>query len=48
VTLHEFATFGGTGAAAFEADGKLFLAVSNSLTAEVRFRQDTIIYQLTV
>jgi len=48
VTLHEFATFGGTGAAAFEADGQLFLAVSNSLTAEVRFRQDTIIYQLTV
>jgi hypothetical protein len=42
----EFPTFGGTDATAFDADGKRFLAVSNSLTPDVRFRQDSIIYQL--
>lgn len=40
-----FPTFGGTDATAFEADGTLHLAVSNSLTADIRFRQDTIIYR---
>jgi EPTP domain len=44
VPVEEFATAGGTDAAVFHADGKLFLAVSNSLTPEVRFRTDTIIY----
>jgi hypothetical protein len=44
----EFPTFGGTDAAAFEADGKRFLAVSNSLTADVRFRQDSAIYELNL
>ena len=34
--VQEFATFGGTDAATFRADGELFLAVSNSLTADVR------------
>jgi hypothetical protein len=43
--IEEFATFGGTEASAFEQDGGLFLAVSNSLTPEVRFRQDSIIYR---
>jgi hypothetical protein len=47
-TLHEFATFGGTGAAAFRADGALFLAVSNSLTPQIRFREDTVIYRLAL
>jgi hypothetical protein len=42
--VEEFATAGATDAAAFRADGRLFLAVSNSLTPEVRFRTDTIIY----
>ncbi|MDB6084422.1 MAG: hypothetical protein JWN43_2303 [Gammaproteobacteria bacterium] len=46
--IHEFATFGGTNAAAFEADGQLFLAVSNSLTPDIRFREDTIIYRMTL
>jgi len=46
VTLEEFATFGGTDAAAFEMDGERFLAVSNSLTREIRFREDTVIYRL--
>lgn len=40
-----FPTFGGTDATAFEADGVRYLAVSNSLTADIRFRQDTIVYR---
>ena len=48
VRIHEFATFGGTDAAAFEADGERFLAVSNSLTPDIRFRQDTVIYRLAL
>lgn len=40
----EFVTTGGTDAAVFRADGQLYLAVSNSLTPDVRFRTDTIIY----
>jgi EPTP domain len=44
VLVEEFATAGATDAAAFHADGKLYLAVSNSLTPDVRFRTDTIIY----
>lgn len=40
----EFATAGGTDAAVFRADQQLYLAVSNSLTPDVRFRTDTIIY----
>jgi hypothetical protein len=45
VLVEEFPTAGGTDAAVFSADGTLFLAVSNSLTADVRFRADTIIYR---
>jgi EPTP domain len=44
--IEQFPTFGGTDAAAFTADGQQFLAVANSLTADVRFRQDTLIYRL--
>jgi EPTP domain len=43
--IEEFATAGGTDAATFRDDGTLFLAVSNSLTPDVRFRTDTIIYR---
>jgi hypothetical protein len=43
--VEEFATFGGTEATPFEEGGTMFLAVSNSLTPEVRFRQDSIIYR---
>ena len=42
----EFATSGGTDAAWFVADGEMFLAVSNSLTPDIRFRADTVIYRL--
>ena len=45
VLVQEFPTAGGTDAAVFSADGTLFLAVANSLTADVRFRTDTIIYR---
>ena len=45
-TVLEFPTFGGTDAAAFEADGRHYLAVSNSLTPDIRFRQDMVIYQV--
>jgi len=45
VLVEEFPTAGGTDAAVFSADGKLFVAVSNSLTVDVRFRTDTIIYR---
>ena len=43
--IEEFATSGGTDAAFFSANGKQFIAVSNSLTIDVRFRTDTIIYR---
>jgi len=46
--IEEFPTFGGTDASAFTAGGQLYLAVSNSLTADVRFRQDTIIYRVAL
>ncbi|MFM0285945.1 hypothetical protein [Paraburkholderia megapolitana] len=43
--VEEFPTSGGTDAATFSVDGQRYLAVSNSLTADVRFRTDTIIYK---
>lgn len=45
--VEEFPTNGGTDAHAFQADGTWFLAVSNSLTPDIRFRTDTIIYRFT-
>ena len=43
----EFATSGGTDATAFTVDGVRYLAVANSLTRDVRFRQDSVVYRLT-
>ena len=43
----EFPTAGGTDAATFTVAGQNYLAVSNSLTPEVRFRTDSIIYRFT-
>jgi EPTP domain-containing protein len=43
--LEQFPTAGGTDAAVFEVDGAPYLAISNSLTPEVRFRTDTVIYR---
>jgi hypothetical protein len=42
-----FDTTGGTDAAAFDADGVRYLAVSNSLDESLRFRADTRIYRFT-
>jgi hypothetical protein len=41
----EFPTFGATDAAFFKADGKVWLVVTNSLTADVRFGQDMAVYE---
>lgn len=43
--VDRFETFGATDAAFFEADGKTHLVVTNSLTPDVRFSQDTVIYE---
>lgn len=41
-----FETHGGTESAAFEIEGQTYVAVSNSLNPEVRFRTDTLIYRV--
>ena len=41
----EFPTSGGTDAAFFHAGDALYLAVSNSLSPEVRYRADTVVYR---
>ena len=46
VTLETFPTLGGTDAAAFQLDDCIYLAVANSLTADVRFRADSDIYRV--
>jgi hypothetical protein len=46
--IDEFETNGATEAAPFEADGKHYLVVANSLTSDIRFRTDTIVYRLTI
>jgi hypothetical protein len=46
VVAEEFPTSGGTDAAVFTADGQLYLAVANSLSRDIRFREDTVIYRL--
>jgi hypothetical protein len=45
--VEEFATFGATDAAAFAVDGQVYVAVSNSLTRDIRFGEDSIIYRFT-
>ena len=46
-TVDTFATSGGTDAAVYTHAGRRYLAVSNSLSAEVRYRADTVIYEIT-
>ncbi len=46
--IETFPTFGGTDAAAFEADGARYVAISSSLTPDIRFRQDMAIYRLSI
>jgi hypothetical protein len=45
--VDRFSTFGGTDATAFKVDNQQYLAVSNSLTADVRFRVDSNIYRVS-
>lgn len=44
--VDSFATCGGTDASAFTIGGKRYLAISNSLSADVRFRADTLVYEI--
>jgi hypothetical protein len=48
VMVEEFPTFGATDAAVFTAEGQRYLAVSNSLSPDIRFREDTVVYRLNV
>ena len=43
--VEDFPTAGATDAAVFSVDGTVYVAVSNSLTIDVRFRTDTIVYR---
>jgi hypothetical protein len=45
VLVEEFPTAGATDASVFCVNGRVYVAVSNSLTVDVRFRTDTIIYR---
>ena len=45
VRVDQFETFGGTDACFFAADGKTHLVVTNSLTPDIRFGQDTAVYE---
>jgi hypothetical protein len=40
----EFATFGGTDCAVFEAGGETLVGVSNSLTADIHFASESVLY----
>ena len=44
--VEEFATFGAPDVCAFTIGGKHYAAVANSLSAEVRFRTDSVVYRL--
>ncbi|WP_011583032.1 MULTISPECIES: hypothetical protein [Chelativorans] len=43
--VDSFPSFGATDAAFFESDGQPFLVVAHSLTAGIRFRQDSAVYE---
>lgn len=46
VPIGEFPTSGGTDATCFEAEGRRYLVVTNSLSGEVRFRTPSRVYRL--
>jgi len=43
--VEEFSTFGGTDASVFSAEEGVFVAVSNSLSRDILFREDSVIYR---
>jgi EPTP domain len=45
VKVEEFATFGATDAAAFSADGHRYVVISNSLSRDIRFGEDSVVYR---
>lgn len=45
--VQDFATNGGTDAEAFVHGNKTFLVVSNSLSPQLRFREDTVVYEFS-
>ena len=47
VVVEEFPTFGGTDVAVYSDDHGPLVAVSNSLSADIRFATDTVIYRCT-
>jgi hypothetical protein len=46
--VETFPTLGGTDAAAFQVGGRAYLAIANSLTADIRFRADSDIYRIAL
>jgi EPTP domain len=44
--IEEFATFGGTDCAVFEVGGETLVGVSNSLTADIHFATESVLYAL--
>jgi hypothetical protein len=44
--VEEFATLGAPDVCAFTLAGERYVAVANSLSAEVRFRTDSVVYRL--
>jgi hypothetical protein len=44
--IEEFATFGGTDCAVFEVGGETLVGVSNSLTADIKFASESVLYAL--
>jgi hypothetical protein len=46
--VEEFPTFGATDARYFQDDGQDYLVVSDSLTPDIRFRQDMVVYTLSL
>ena len=43
--IQEFPTSGATDVTAFKVDGQHYVAVSNSLSRDIRFREDSIVYR---
>jgi hypothetical protein len=45
--VEEFATYGATDAAIFAAGGQIYVAVANSLSRDIRFRESSVVYRFT-
>jgi hypothetical protein len=45
VKVEEFATFGATDAATFSAEGRRYVVISNSLSRDIRFSENSIVYR---